>query len=100
LGLSVSKRLAQCLGGDLTLSEERKEGCEFVLELRLKIVESCKKQFDYPIGVVSKAEKLRFKLKFKRVFKRPKVEQINELPEEQWSSADIPLPRVSQPYGI
>lgn len=35
LGLSISKRIAENLGGNLILDDERRDGCKFILTLYL-----------------------------------------------------------------
>ena len=40
IGLHFCKRLAQLLGGDLTLNQEKSEGCEFIFKVVLKKIGS------------------------------------------------------------
>lgn len=39
LGLNISKRLANCMGGDL-ICTDMEEGCQFILKLSLKLVQT------------------------------------------------------------
>lgn len=39
IGLTISKQLAQALGGDLTLDEKQTKGCQFVIQLNLEMAD-------------------------------------------------------------
>ena len=44
IGLSHCKKLAKCLGGDLTLSEAYRDGCQFIFEMKAALVDVQKRR--------------------------------------------------------
>lgn len=44
IGLSFCKKLAKCLGGDLNLSDTYRDGCQFILDMKITLVDVQKRR--------------------------------------------------------
>lgn len=82
LGLSICKRLAESLDGDLYLADSYNQGCQFVLSLNLEQVEYGSRQANYSFrGNNFGKKKPRLARRKRRNYQRG-ITQIQEVPEE------------------
>lgn len=87
LGLSISKKIAQVLGGDLSLCPDYKNGCRFVLRLKLQQCGEETRQQEYKIGKSMKNRQRKLKRNIAENFE--KMSPIYELPDEYLASKDF-----------
>lgn len=93
IGLNLSKRLAQALGGDLTLSSHYRTGCQFTLHMPLRMSE-------HELGLGRVNNRLRPKKKKKKGKKRTvPLPSIQEVEEEHNPSMTIKIKTIDESGG-
>ena len=93
IGLNLSKRLAQVLGGDLTLSSQYRTGCQFNLHLPLRMSEH-----ELGLGRVNNRPRPKKKKKGKKKKYLP-LPSIQEVEEEHNLSMTIKSKKLDESGG-